>query len=62
MPHSTRYPTHAEIEAVMARARLMRSLFVAALIRRALQRLQHAYADATVPRSRATRRFYPDVG
>jgi hypothetical protein len=62
MPHSARYPSQEEIEAIMARARRMRSIYIGALISKALLRLQHAYADATVPRSSATRRFYPDIG
>jgi hypothetical protein len=62
MPGSGRYPTQDEIEVITARARRMRSLYVGALIRTALLRLQRAYPDATVPRSGATRRFYADVG
>lgn len=62
MRERRRHPTPEEVEIIMARARRMRSIYVAALISTALQRLRQAYADATQPRRGAARRYYPDVG
>ena len=61
MPAPARYPTHNEIEALMARARRMRSLYCSALMQRAALRLRLYFSAAHERRMAAARRFYPDV-
>lgn len=61
-----RYPTHEEIEAIIARARHMRARFIAALIAGALRRVTQALSGArtsTRPKRGArARQFRPDMG
>lgn len=57
-----RHPAHEEIEAIIARARLMRSLFVGALITRGTQRVKQLLAGAKPQPGDGARRFYPDMG
>ena len=61
-----RYPTHEEIEAVIARARHMRARFVAALFAGALRRVKQALSGARTStrtkRGARVRQFRPDMG
>ena len=61
-----RYPTHEEIEAVIARARRMRAEFVAAMIAGALKRVKEALSGARTSsrpnRGARARQFRPDMG
>ena len=67
MQPSARYPTHEEIEVIMARARRMRSIYVGALLRNAMARVRRFLAEEGGPRGAATRRYhaarhyYPDT-
>jgi hypothetical protein len=57
-----RYPTHAEIEAIMARARRMRALYIGMLIARGLSRLQRLLAGLKPRRETNGRHFRTDIG
>ena len=57
-----RYPTHEEIEVIIARARLMRSQYVGALIARGVSRLKQLLSATRLPRGAGTRRFRADMG
>ena len=67
MPPSARYPSHDEIEVIMARARRMRSIYVGALLGNALRRVRRFFAEDGARRGAATRRYsvarpyYPDT-
>lgn len=67
MPPSARYPSHDEIEVIMARARRMRSIYVGALLGNALRRVRRFFAEEGGQRGAATRRYpaaqryYPDT-
>jgi hypothetical protein len=66
MQPSARYPTHEEIEVIMARARRMRSLYVGALLSNALQRLRRFLDEeggqrGAGARRYSARRYYPDT-
>lgn len=58
---SQRYPTHEEIELLIARARHMRSVYIGALINTAALRARQYFSAARERRVAAPRRFYPDV-
>lgn len=64
MLEQRRYPTHEEIEAVIARARHMRARFIAAMIAGALQRVKDALSRARTRTKRGARarQFRPDMG
>lgn len=57
-----RYPTHEEIEVVIARARLLRSLYVSALIKGAWRRAKELLAGAEARRGTGAGHYYPDMG
>lgn len=61
-----RYPTHEEIEAIIARARHMRARFIAAMIAGALQRVTQALSggrtSTRTKRGGRARQFRPDMG
>jgi hypothetical protein len=57
-----RYPTHAEIEAIMARARRMRALYIGMLIARGLSRLQQLLTGLRPRRETSAQRFRTDMG
>lgn len=57
-----RHLTHEEIEVIMARARHMRSLYVAMLVSQAALRARQWYSGAREQRVIGAQRFYPDVG
>jgi hypothetical protein len=57
-----RYPTPEEVEAIMARARRMRSEYVAALIVSAALRARQFFSRAREQRATSARRFHPDLG
>jgi hypothetical protein len=61
-----RYPTHEEIEAIIARARHMRAQVIAAMIASALRRVQEtlsgARMSARTKRRAGARQFRPDMG
>lgn len=58
---SGRYPTQDEIEALIANARRMRSIYIGALINTAALRARQYFSAARERRIAAPRRFYPDV-
>jgi hypothetical protein len=57
-----RYPTHDEIQAIIARARHMRAQYVGTLIARGVTRLKQLLTGARRRRLTATRRFHADMG
>jgi hypothetical protein len=57
-----RYPTHEEIEAIIARARHMRAQYVGALIARGALRLKQLLIGPRPQRGSGTRRFRADMG
>lgn len=57
-----RYPTHEEIEAIIARARRMRAQYVGALIARGVSRLAQLFTGARPRRGIGARRLRPDSG
>jgi hypothetical protein len=61
-----RYPTHEEIEVIIARARRMRAQFIAAMFAGALRRVKEtlsgARTRARTKRGAGARRFRPDMG
>ena len=57
-----RYPTLDEMEALFARARRMRSEYVAALITQAALRAKQHFSRAADRRYINAQRYYPDVG
>jgi len=57
-----RYPTPDEVEAIIARARRMRSEYMAALIVNAALRARQFMIRAKDRGVARARRFYPDVG
>lgn len=56
-----RYPTHEEIEAVIERARRVRSEYVAMLIVSAALRARQFFSGARERRRAGARRLYHDV-
>ena len=61
MQLSARYPSHEEIEVIMARARRMRSIYVGALLGNALLRVRRFFAEEYGRRGAATQHYYPDT-
>lgn len=61
MTELKRHPTHEEIEVILARARRMRSLYVAALVQHAALRAKQWMSIARERRGAARRRVYADV-
>ena len=67
MQPSARYPSHEEIEVIMARARRMRSIYVGALLGNAMARVRRFFAEeggrrgARARRYHAARHYYPDT-
>ena len=61
MSISHRSPAAEEVEAILARARLMRSLYVAALVGRAALRARQWLRATREQRAPVARRFYPDI-
>lgn len=57
-----RYETLDEMEALFARARRMRSDYVAVLVTRASLRAKQFFARAADRRYPSAARYYPDVG
>ena len=57
-----RYPTHEEIEVIIARARRMRAQYLGALIAGGVSRLKQMLTATRPPRGAGTRRFRPDMG
>lgn len=57
-----RYPTPDEVEALIARARRMRSVYMSALIMTAALRAKQFFSRARERRIAGPQRFYPDVG
>jgi hypothetical protein len=57
-----RYPTSAEMELLMARARQLRSEYLGMLITRARLRARQFYSVAGERRITGAQHFYPDVG
>ena len=57
-----RYPTHEEIEVIIARARRMRAQYLGALIARGVARLKQLLTGLRPPRGVGTRRFRADPG
>lgn len=62
MLEQRRYPTHDEIEVIIARARRMRAQYVGALIARGVTRLKQLLTATRPLRGAGTRRFRPDMG
>ena len=62
MLEQERYPTHDEIEAIIARARRMRAQYVGALIARGMSRVTQLFTGATPRRRAGARRFRTDMG
>jgi hypothetical protein len=61
MPEEFRYPTPEEVQAIMERARHMRSQFIGALIASAALRSRQYYVVARERRRGEVRHFYPDT-
>ena len=61
MPEEFRYPTPEEVQAIMAKARTMRSQFVGALIASAALRARQYFIVARERRRGEARHFYPDT-
>ncbi|MGH8722294.1 MAG: RSP_7527 family protein [Burkholderiales bacterium] len=57
-----RYPTHEEIEAIIARARRMRAQYVGALIARGMSRLVQMLGGPRPRREIGARRLGADMG
>ena len=57
-----RYPTHEEIEAIIARARQMRARYVGALIARGVSRLMQTFTGSRPRRRIGARRLHADMG
>lgn len=57
-----RYPTPDEVEVLIARARRMRSEYMAALIMNAVLRARQFRSRANDRRIAHAQRYYPDVG
>lgn len=62
MLEAGRYPTHEELERIIARARRMRAQYVGALIARGISRLGRLLTGARPRRGAAGRRFGMDAG
>ena len=61
MQPSARYPSHEEIEVIMARARRMRAIYVGAQLSSALRRVRRFFAEEGGRRYHAAQRHYPDT-
>ena len=57
-----RYPTHEEIEAIIARARLMRARYLGALIARGVMRVRRLFTGVRPQRGAGARRFRTNMG
>lgn len=57
-----RYPTPDEVDVLIARARRMRSEYVAALVMSAALRVKQFLARAGDRRATRAQRFFPDIG
>lgn len=57
-----RYPTHEEIEVIIARARRMRAQYLGALIARGVSRLTQLFTGTRPRRGIGARRFRADMG
>lgn len=57
-----RYPTHEEIEAIIARARHMRAQYIGALIARGVSRLMQTFTGSRPRRAIGARRLRADMG
>jgi hypothetical protein len=56
------HPTPDEVEVIIARARRMRSEYVAGLLVSAALRVKQSFSRDRDARSTGARRFYPDLG
>jgi hypothetical protein len=61
MPEEFRYPTPEEVQAIMERARHMRSQFIGVLIASAALRARQYYIVARERRHGEVRHFYSDT-
>lgn len=61
MRERRRHPTPEEVEIIIARARRMRSVYIAALISRAALSVKQCFTPAVERRSGPAQRYYHDI-